>query len=143
MIYLDCETKLGSHAIEIHYPSYWWSGHTDLADTAREAKMIINQGEILVDGTVRKDYKFPVGFMDVIQIPKTGKTYRVLPDEKGRLVLHPISEENQNFKLCRIQNKTTIRGGRQQLNLHDGRNYRVEGEYRAETWWYCRFPNRK
>ena len=103
----------------------------ELADTAREAKMIINQGDIMVDGTVRKDYKFPVGFMDVIQIPKTGNTYRVLPDEKGRLILHPISEENQEFKLCRVQNKTTIRGGKQQLNLHDGRNCLVEGEYKA------------
>lgn len=122
----------GSHAIEDSLPLLLVVRDIlDLADTAREAKMIINQGEILVDGTVRKDYKFPVGFMDVIQIPKTGKTYRVLPDEKGRLVLHPISEENQNFKLCRIQNKTTIRGGRQQLNLHDGRNCLVEGEYRA------------
>ncbi|MDI9437371.1 MAG: 30S ribosomal protein S4e [Euryarchaeota archaeon] len=122
----------GSHAIEDSLPLLLVVRDIlDLADTAREAKMIINQGEILVDGTVRKDYKFPVGFMDVIQIPKTGKTYRVLPDEKGRLVLHPISEENQNFKLCRIQNKTTIRGGKQQLNLHDGRNCLVEGEYRA------------
>ncbi|HNS25283.1 MAG TPA: 30S ribosomal protein S4e, partial [Methanobacteriaceae archaeon] len=122
----------GSHAIEDSLPLLLVVRDIlDLADTAREAKMIINQGEILVDGTVRKDYKFPVGFMDVIQIPKTGKTYRVLPDDKGRLVLHPISEENQNFKLCRIQNKTTIRGGKQQLNLHDGRNCLVEGEYRA------------
>lgn len=122
----------GSHAIEDSLPLLLVVRDIlDLADTAREAKMIINQGAILVDGTVRKDYKFPVGFMDVIQIPKTGKTYRVLPDEKGRLVLHPISEENQNFKLCRIQNKTTIRGGKQQLNLHDGRNCLVEGEYRA------------
>lgn len=76
-----------------------------LADTAREAKIIINKGEILIDGRKRKDYKFPVGFMDVIEIPKTGKVYRVLPDEKGQLILHPIEEENKAFKLCRIVDK--------------------------------------
>jgi small subunit ribosomal protein S4e len=122
----------GPHAIEDSLPLLLVVRDIlELADTAREAKMIINQGDILVDGTVRKDYKFPVGFMDVIQIPKTGKTYRVLPDEKGRLVLHSISAENQEFKLCRVQNKTTIRGGKQQLNLHDGRNCLVEGDYKA------------
>jgi small subunit ribosomal protein S4e len=122
----------GPHAIEESLPLLLVVRDIlELADTARDAKMIINQGDILVDGTVRKDYKFPVGFMDVIQIPKTGKTYRVLPDEKGRLVLHPISEKNQEFKMCRILNKTTIRGGKQQLNLHDGRNCLTDGEYKA------------
>jgi len=93
-----------------------------VADNSREAKRIINNGEILVDGRIRKDYKFPVGFMDVIEIPKTGRVYRVLPDEKGRLILHPIATENKEFKLCKITDKTTIRGGKTQLNLHDGRN---------------------
>jgi small subunit ribosomal protein S4e len=93
-----------------------------LADNSREAKRIINTGKVLVDGRARKDYKFPVGFMDVIQIPKTGEAYRILPDKKGRLITHPIPKENVNFKLCKITNKTTVKEGKTQLNLHDGRN---------------------
>ncbi|MBM4240123.1 MAG: 30S ribosomal protein S4e [Euryarchaeota archaeon] len=100
-----------------------------VADNAREAKRIINDGEIRVDGRVRKDFKFPVGFMDVIEIPKSEKVYRVLSDEKGRLILHPIVKENKEFKLCRVEDKTTIRGGKIQLNLHDGRNCLVEDEF--------------
>ena len=100
-----------------------------VADNAREAKRIINTGEILVDGRARKDYKFPVGFMDVIEIPKSEKVYRVLPDEKGRLILYPIAAENKDFKLCKITDKTTIRGGKTQLNLHDGRNQVADNEY--------------
>ncbi len=102
-----------------------------IADNAREARIIINNGEILVDGRVRKDYKFPVGFMDVIQLPKAGKAYRVLPDERGRLMLHPIEKGNIEFKLCRIEDKTTIKGGRTQLNLHDGRNFLTDGDYKT------------
>jgi small subunit ribosomal protein S4e len=102
-----------------------------VADNAREAKRIINTGEILVDGRARKDYKFPVGFMDVIEIPKSEKVYRVLPDEKGRLILYPIAAENKDFKLCKITDKTTIRGGKTQLNLHDGRNQLVDNEYKV------------
>ena len=65
-----------------------------LADNAREAKRIINSGNILVNGIVVKDYKFPVGFMDIIEIPKTGEVYRVLLDKKGRLQLNKIEEKN-------------------------------------------------
>jgi small subunit ribosomal protein S4e len=102
-----------------------------VADNAREAKRIINNGEILVDGRARKDYKFPVGFMDVIEIPKSEKVYRVLPDEKGRLTLQSIAAENKDFKLCKITDKTTLRGGKTQLNLHDGRNHIVDNGYKV------------
>ena len=91
-----------------------------LADNSREAKRIINSGNVLVDGRVVKDYKFPVGFQDVIEIPKTGEIYRVLLDTKGRLQLKLIEEND--LKLSKIVNKTTIKGGKTQLNLHDGKN---------------------
>ena len=95
-----------------------------LADNAREAKRIINSGNILVNGIVVKDYKFPVGFMDVLNIPKTGESYRVLLDRKARLQLKLI--EDSSAKLSKIVNKTTIKGGKTQLNLHDGKNVIIE-----------------
>ena len=95
-----------------------------LADNSREAKRIINSGNILVDGRVIKDYKFPVGFMDIISIPKTGESYRVLLDRKGRLQLDLI--EDDSAKLSKIVNKSTIKGGKTQLNLHDGKNIIIE-----------------
>ena len=74
-----------------------------LADNAREAKRIINSGNILVNGIVVKDYKFPVGFMDVLNIPKTGESYRVLLDRKARLQLKLI--EDSSAKLSKIVEK--------------------------------------
>ena len=114
-----------------------------IADNAREAKIIINKGDVLVDGRPRKDYKFPVGFMDVIEIPKSEKVYRVLPDEKGRLILHPISQKNKTFKLCRIEDKTTIKGAKTQLNLHDGRNCLTEGEYKTADVVKLKIPEQE
>jgi small subunit ribosomal protein S4e len=114
-----------------------------VADNAREAKRIINNGEILVDGRVRKDYKFPVGFMDVIEIPKAESVYRVLPDEKGRLILHPIAAENKEFKLCQITDKTTISGGKNQLNLHDGRNYLTDEQYKVGDVVILKVPDQE
>lgn len=114
-----------------------------IADNAREAKIIINKGDVLVDGRPRKDYKFPVGFMDVIEIPKSEKVYRVLPDEKGRLILHPISQKNKTFKLCRIEDKTTIKGAKTQLNLHDGRNCLTEGKYKTADVVKLKIPEQE
>ena len=91
-----------------------------LAKTRKEAKKIISQGKILVDGKVRRDERFPAGLMDVISIPEIKKDYRVLPSEKG-LLLHQIGEDEASFKLCRIENRRTLANGRVQLNLHDGR----------------------
>ena len=101
-----------------------------LGDNSREAKRIINTGNVLIDGTPRKDYKFPVGLMDIITIPKTGESYRVLLDNKNRLTLNPI--DDNSFKLSKIVGKTTIKGGKTQLNLHDGRNVIVdEDDYKV------------
>ena len=42
-----------------------------------------------------------------------------------------LEKENIDFKLCRIEDKTTIKGGKTQLNLHDGRNFITDGEYKT------------
>ena len=103
-----------------------------IAANAREAKIILNNGDVLVDGIVRKDHRFPVGVMDVVSIPKIDKYYRILPDYKGRLILHEIEEKDATFKLAKINNKTTVKGGKTQLNLHDGRNVLTEDEYKTD-----------
>ena len=51
-------------------------------------------------------------------------------DVKGKLRYHPISSEEAAWKICRIEGKTTIKGGKTQINLHDGRN--IVGEDAAE-----------
>ncbi len=98
------------------------------AKTLKEARYVIGQGLIKVDGRVRRNYKYPVGLMDVIEIVPTGETYRVVPHPVKYLTLISIPREEANFKLCRVENKTTIKDGKVQLNLHDGRNYIVPPE---------------
>ncbi|HEC82124.1 MAG TPA: 30S ribosomal protein S4e [Thermoplasmatales archaeon] len=97
-----------------------------MCDTRSEAKKIIGKGKVLVDSVARKDIKFPCGFMDVISIPDMKKDYRLLFDQRGKLTLVPISKKEQGWKLCRIENKTILKSGRTQLNLHDGRNILVD-----------------
>jgi small subunit ribosomal protein S4e len=98
-----------------------------LAKTRKEAKKIVSQGKIHVDGRIIRDERFPVGLMDVVSIPEINKNYRVAPSEKG-LILLSISEEEAKFKICRIENKKTLDKGNVELNLHDGRNMLISIE---------------
>jgi len=91
-------------------------------DTAREAKRIIGNREVLVDGVPVKSPKAPIGVMDTISIPKMNLNYRMLLTDKGKLALVQITEDETKWKLCRIENKTIVSGGKVQLNLSGGRN---------------------
>jgi small subunit ribosomal protein S4e len=92
-----------------------------LAKTAKEAKTIVAQGKVYVDGEIRRDEFYPAGLMDVVSIPENNSLYRVLPSPKG-LILHPIGKEEASSKLCRIDDKTIVKNGHTQLGLHDGTN---------------------
>ena len=96
--------------------------YLEFCRTGREARRLIGQGDVMVDGKVVKDYKRPVGFMDVISAEKLDKHYRVLYDTKGKLTLIEITKKNAQWKLVRVENKRNIKGGQIQLNFHDGRN---------------------
>ncbi len=91
-------------------------------DTAREAKRIIGNREFFVDGKAVKNPKAPVGFMDVVSVPKMNLTYRMLLTDKGKLTLVPIEADEAGWELCRIEDKTIVKGGKFQLNLSGGRN---------------------
>jgi len=96
-----------------------------LADTAKEARRILTNHDVLVDGRVVTDYAFPIGLMDVVSIPKLNQHYRMMLDRNGKFRLVKVPEGKQGWKLCRIEGKTTVPGGKTQLNLHDGRNLLV------------------
>jgi small subunit ribosomal protein S4e len=101
-----------------------------VADNAREVKRILYEGKVLVDGRVQKDYKLPIGIFDVISIPLLSQNYRMLKDDRGMFYLSLLESGNVR-KLARIENKTVLKGNKQQLNLSDGSNKLAEGEFRA------------
>jgi len=92
-----------------------------LCDNAREARFIIGGRGVLVDGKVVTDYKYPVGLMDIVTVVKTKQNFRMLVDYKSKLQLVPVEESEKGWKLARIDDKTSVKKGKVQLNLHDGR----------------------
>jgi small subunit ribosomal protein S4e len=113
----------GPHSIENGMPlSISIRDFLKLAKTSPEARRIIGNGDIFIDGKVSRQYKRPVGLMDVVSIPKLNLYYRVLLDVRGKLRFIKITKEEAKWKLVRIENKKTLKNGQIQLNFHDGRN---------------------
>ncbi len=113
-----------------------------LVDNSREAKRVLHEGGILVDGKARKDINFPVGIFDVISVPALGKNFRLLTDAKGRFNLHEL-EAGEARKLCKIANKTILKGGKTQLNLNDGTNILAEGDYSTGSSVILSIPDKE
>ena len=113
-----------------------------IVNSSKEAKRILHDGSVLVDGNIVRDYRFPVGLFDVITMPKTDTSYRVILDRKQRFMLHKVTDSG--IKLYRITGKTNVKGGATQLNLHDGSNIiSDEFSYRTSDTVLVSIPERK
>src|SRR3989338_7859124 len=95
------------------------------AETLKEVKTILNDNKVKVDGKIIRDYRFPVGLMDVVAVGD--ENYRILINKKG-LYLKNISESESKIKLLVIKNKTALKKGKIQINFHDGTNKLVAGD---------------
>merc|ERR1711998_5494 len=96
--------------------------------TNKEVQRICMQRLVKVDGKVRTDINYPVGFMDVISLEKSDEHFRLLYDAKGRFVLHRLNNKNfskeHQFKLCRVQRVSVGAKGVPYITTHDGRTIR-------------------
>lgn len=93
-----------------------------VCDTAREAKRIVGNREVLVGGVPIKDPRMPIGLMDVVSIPKMDVAYRILLTDKGKLTAHKIDKDQSEWTLCRVEGKSLVKGGKFQIHLSGGRN---------------------
>ena len=102
-----------------------------VAQSMREAKRALATRRILVDGRVTTDMRRGVGVMDVLTVGDDH--YRCILDGNGKLRYVPISAKDAGVKLCRVDGKTTIKGGITHPNLHDGRNMLVDDANKYNT----------
>jgi|TARA_B110000914_G_C15445594_1_gene438275 small subunit ribosomal protein S4e len=113
----------GKHSLEGAIPiSTILRDYLHVCDNNREAKFILNSGAVLIDQRVVRKPKNPVGLMDVISLPAMKKHYRTMIDDHGRIQFVEIKAAESQWKLLRVENKTVVKGGKVQLNLHDGTN---------------------
>ena len=92
--------------------------------TGKECQQICMERCVKIDGKVRTDYNYPAGFMDIVELEKSGDRFRLLYDTKGRFVLHRVEKDESQFKLCRIQ-KVYVTAKKVPVAVtHDGRTLR-------------------
>jgi len=90
----------------------------------REAKAILIQRLVKVDGKVRTEHTYPTGFMDIVTIEKTKENFRLMYDTKGRFVVHKISKDEAGYKLLRVKRVEKGNKGVTHAVTHDGRTVR-------------------
>jgi len=115
------------------------------AETGDEAMKIIKHGAVAVDGIVRKDHRYPAGFMDVIEIKPTKEHFRIITGPKG-LHVEKIAAADANRKPCIIARKFTAKGKTQCIALHDGRVIRIgndKTEYKPGETLVIEVPGQK
>lgn len=97
-----------------------------VALNGREANMILHQkqGLVYIDKKVRREPKYPLGLMDVIEIPEMGTAWRCMYDVKGRFTFVRLSKAEVNQKLCRIVKKQMGANQIAYIVTHDGRTIR-------------------
>ena len=82
------------------------------------------EGGFKVDNKIRRDRKFPVGIMDVFTVVKTGESYRILYDVKGRFTLVKIKEAESKFKLLKVKSRAVGPNKIPYIITSDGRTIR-------------------
>ncbi|MCX8163221.1 MAG: S4 domain-containing protein [Candidatus Micrarchaeota archaeon] len=90
-----------------------------LAKDYSEARKIIKQGFVYVDGRICKDPKRPIGLLDVIFVKPLNKYWR-MEIIKGKLKANPIQQPQAKY--CKVVGKHTIKKAKISIGLHDGKN---------------------
>lgn len=91
-----------------------------IANTTKEVKKILQDGKLFINKIKRNEYKFPVGIMDIIEVPDLKIHNIILYNQNGDFILKDIKDSKT--KLCKVTGKTVVKNKKIQLHLHDGRN---------------------
>ena len=111
--------------------------------TLREAKSVIYDGKISIDGTIRKSLHHPIGLMDVIMLEGISDIYRLVPENGHLLKPIKINASEKSKKLVKITNKITTKGGKTQLGFHDGRTLISDVEVNVNDSCLIQIPEQK
>jgi len=99
-----------------------------IVKTSKQTKQILNSKDVLVNGRPIHETRFSVGLFDVISLPKLKKNYRIILNNRGKLMPVEINQSESNILLLQIKNKTIISKGRIQLNFSNGWNQIVNNK---------------
>jgi small subunit ribosomal protein S4e len=124
------KTAPGPHNANALPVAVWLRDHMGFARNMKEAKQILSQRDLIINGKPCRDPRMGIGIFDIIALPKIGKYFRMLRGKNGRHKTVEIDAESAKSRLCKIQDKTVIPGGKVQLNLRYGANIIADNTYK-------------
>ncbi len=97
----------------------------NVCQTKKEAKKIIHENNVHINGNLVKDEKYALKLFDVLKLQS--KEYKITILNK-KYSLKEISEKESKTKIAKITGKKLLKGKKLQVNLSDGRNYMMAKE---------------
>jgi len=91
-----------------------------IADDMKEVKRLLVGKTVHVDGKAVFEPRYSVGLMDIVELPKIGKAYRMQIVD-GKLAPKEIKAAEAKAKLCKVTSKKTVAGKKFAIGTHDGR----------------------
>ncbi len=104
-----------------------------IARNMREVKYMLRKGYVKIDGKYIREYRFPVGLMDVIEFIPTKEFYRILPGSTIPLEPFKIEKKEASIKPLLIKNKVMVKRGKLQFTTHDSRNFLFSSKDKMST----------
>ena len=109
----------------------WLRDHMQFALNTKEVRKILHERQVVLNGHIVTDEHIGIDVFDIISFPNIDKHYMILVDEKGRHNEYEISADAAKVQLVKVANKTTIKGGKTQINLTTGANFIGEEGYKG------------
>ena len=111
--------------------------------TLREAKSVIYNGKVNVDGVIRKSLHHSIGLMDVIELQGISDVYRLVPTHGHLLQPIKIDSSEKSKKIVKVTSKTTTKGKKTQLGFHDGRTIIADNNVNVGDSCLIQIPEQK
>ena len=111
--------------------------------TLREAKSVIYNGKVNVDGIIRKSLHHSIGLMDVIELQGISDIYRLVPTHGHILQPIKIDSSEKSKKIVKVTSKTTTKGKKIQLGFHDGRTIITDNNVNVGDSCLIQIPEQK
>ena len=111
--------------------------------TLREAKSVIYNGKVNVDGIIRKSLHHSIGLMDVIELQGISDVYRLVPTRGHILQPIKIDSSEKSKKIVKVTSKTTTKGKKIQLGFHDGRTIIADNNVNVGDSCLIQIPEQK
>ncbi|MDE1761613.1 MAG: hypothetical protein KGH59_01790 [Candidatus Micrarchaeota archaeon] len=117
-------TKEGSIAI-----STFLREKIGVASSAAEARKVIIAGKVEINGRVRRSYKYPIGFGDIVRIIPSNESYIIAAGKYG--AFEPKKVEKDAKRTLKVVGKYIAEGKKQMIRLNNGNIFNFDKEVKV------------